>query len=84
MLVGFTEDMFTPIEINPSELVGVLLICDEERVRYGIHDSSSSDKTVAASESILIEAGYGVTSYPLNARVQFDRAFEGAIHFSVY
>lgn len=84
MLVGFTEDMFTPIEIDPSELVGVLLICDEERVRYGIHDSSSSDKTVAANESIMIEAGYGVTSYPLNARVQFDRAFEGAIHFSVY
>ena len=82
ILVHFTEDSFIPIVIDPLELVGVLVLCEEERVRYGIHNSSSPDKIVASTDSIMIEAGYGVTSYPLNARVQFDRKFEGVIYYS--
>lgn len=81
-LVRFSEDKFTPIEIVPSELVGLLVQCEEERARYSVHDNNSgSDKIVAINDSIMIESGYGVTMYPLSARVQFDRAFEGVIHY---
>jgi hypothetical protein len=81
-LVRFSEDKFTPIKLDPSELVGLLVQCEEERARYSIHDNSDSDKIVAINDSIMIESGYGVTLYPLSAKVQFDRAFEGVIHYS--
>jgi hypothetical protein len=81
-LIRFSKEKFTPIEIDSSELVGLLVQCDEERVRYSIHDSSGPDKIVSMNDSIMIESGYGVTVYPLSARVQFDRAFEGVIRYS--
>jgi len=82
LLARFSEDKFTRIEMDPGELVGLLVQCEEERTRYSIFVSSGSDKIVAIDGSLMIEAGYGVTLYPLSARVQFDRAFEGVIHYS--
>jgi len=79
LLVRFSEDKFTGIEMEAGELVGLLVQCEEERARYSI---SSSDKIVAVNDSIMIESGYGVTLFPLSARVQFDRAFEGVIHYN--
>lgn len=79
VLVRFSEDKFTGIEVEPDELVGLLVQCEEGRARY----ASSSDKIVAIDDSITIESGYGVTLFPLSARVQFDRAFEGVIHYNV-
>lgn len=79
VLVRFSGDKFTGIEVEPDELVGLLVQCEEGRARY----ASSSDKIVAIDDSIMIESGYGVTLFPLSARVQFDRAFEGVIHYNV-
>ena len=78
VLARFSADKFTHIEVGPGELVGLLVQCEEERTRY----TTKQSKTVAINDSIKIESGYGVTLFPLSARVQFDRAFEGVIHYS--
>ena len=83
VLARFSEGSFAPIEINPGGLVGLLIQCEEERTRYSVFESNGSDKIVAKNDSIMIESGYGVTLYPLSARVAFDRAFEGVIHYDV-
>ena len=60
LLARFSEDKFTRIEMDPGELVGLLVQCEEERTRYSIFVSSGSDKIVAIDGSLMIEAGYGV------------------------
>lgn len=78
LLARFSADKFAHIEVGQGELVGLLVQCEEERTRY----ATSLDKVVAINDSIKIESGYSVTLFPLSARVQFDRSFEGVIHYS--
>lgn len=74
---------FVPIIVTSGATKGMLLQCKHDFVRYSIYEGGDND-VVAENNDISVMVGYGVTSYPLNAQVQFNRAFDGRIHYEVF
>lgn len=77
----FPEADFTPIVAARGSVIGMLLQCVEDRVRYSYYQGGNDEGIISEDDNIKVLFGYGVTRFPLQAMVQFDRVFNGVIYY---